>query len=133
MKVNITKETKKAIYAYQIDAAKAVCDSLKEDDFKPSDYALMAANFIASFCDDFCVMRIIEADAHIMPNCNCEYNAFCDDSENLDVWIDFIADGGSYGFMRGGAYLSDIWQIGPDENRVTLRRRMYARIAKYTD
>lgn len=130
MKVQITDESKKVLTVALIPAAKLIIKSEKEDSFTAADYAEIAARLLCR--EDDSLREVLSARAEIAKNCRV-WNAYGDSetsTEELDVWIDFTAETWN-GFIRAGAYLSDIWEVGPDDMRETLRSRMYCRYAKY--
>lgn len=121
MKVSISKRTKDCIYASQLDAAKIVSMSCKDDAFSAMQYAEIAASLLL---DDNSV-KIFRAEAYVMPN-NRIYDQFGspnDETGNLDVWIDFSAKSWNT-FIEGGAYLTDIWGLCSD-NREETKRHMF--------
>ena len=119
MKVNITKKTKEAIYASQLDAAKTVVACCKEEEeTTPKWYAEMAAALLL----DENYPTIYTAEAYVMPNCRV-WNQYGEETGNLDVWIDFTAKSWET-FIEGGCYLSDLWSLCSD-NREEVKSHMY--------
>lgn len=128
MKVSINEHTKRAICAALLPAAKSIVEQEKEDDFRASDYAEMAATLL---CDEnIYPKQILSASAYVMPNRRV-WEQWGEGTENLDVWVDFIAEKHN-GFIKGGAYISDIWQIGGTD-RDELASRMYCLFANYEE
>ena len=123
MNVKITKKTKEAIYAAELEAAKIVVNSMKEDECSAIWYAELAAALLLDETPE----KVFCASAEVMPNCRA-WNAFGNAEEEtgrLDVWVDFAAK--SWGeFIEGGFYLTDIWALS-SENRDEIKRHMYAR------
>lgn len=123
MKVSITKRTKECILASQLSAAKAVVESCKEDEWGAKEWAQMAADLLL----DENNTKVFCASASVMPNSRV-YDAFgaCEDVDgtgNLDVWIDFAAQG-FWEFIEAGCYLTDLWNLNSD-NREEVKSHMY--------
>ena len=106
--------------------AAAVIRDMKEDEWTAEEYAKMAVNCIGNAIGkgyNWC-MSVLESDAEISGNARI-WNAYSEDSGRLDVWISFTAR--TYdGFIMGGAYLTDIWNIDGD-NQEELASHMYYR------
>lgn len=112
MKVRITNESKEFIVLAEAPAAHAIIRDMKEDLYSGKEYAEMAVNCIGQAlgkCYNWCD-KVLEADAAIAKN-NRVWNAFNENSRQLDVWVNFTARTDE-GFLEGGAYLTDIWNIG---------------------
>lgn len=112
MKVRITNESKEFIVLAEAPAAHAIIRDMKEDLYSGKEYAEMAVNCIGQalgMCYNWCD-KVLGADAEIAKN-NRVWNAFNKNSRYLDVWINFTARTDE-GFLEGGAYLTDIWNIG---------------------
>lgn len=125
MTVKIDNESKKWMTLYELPIAKDITKDLKEEDIK-SDVE------IACHCiDPYGVVTVYSATAKIAGNQRV-YNYYKDESGHLDVWIDFIAyiNGETPMFVEAGAYLSDIWQAGP-ETYDEIRNHMHIR--KFTE
>ena len=78
------------------------------------------------------IVEIFKAEAHTAKN-NRIWNQYCmsdDDPDhetgNMDVWIEFAAEL-EQGYIKGGAYLTDIWQTGGTD----YRQHMYIRRAEW--
>ena len=127
MKVTLTKKSKENIKASQLDAAREVIRACREDESSAADYAVYAVNCIMHNQHGSCE-SILKCSAEVMPNYRA-WGLWGNETEDLDVWIEGIAD--CYdSFVRFGAYLSDIWSI-TGENCAELSRYMYKRI--YTE
>ena len=127
MKVTLTKKTMENIKASQLDPAKEVVRACREDESSAAEYATYAVNCILHDTYESCA-SILQCSAEVMPNCRV-WGLWGNETENLDVWIEGIAD--CYdSFVRFGAYLSDIWSINGD-NCAELARHMYKRV--YTE
>ena len=119
MKVRITEDTKKSIYASQLAAARKIVEDLKEDDGL-EEYCQMAARVASGSNAEF---ELFKLNAEIAGNCRVE-NSFDSDSGNLDVWITFYAFHFYEGFYKIGVYLTDIWSID-GENNAEIKKHMY--------
>ena len=127
MKVSITNESKKVITMAEIGAARAIVRDMADDASTVKDVAASAVN---------CIMRavygigagcvdVLRCSAEIASNCRI-WDYFSDGSGYLDVWINGVAET-SEGFCKFGAYLSDIWSIGGENNK-EIAARMYYRL-----
>ena len=115
MKVKL-EENYKSLYTLEnLYRAKRIIADEKEDTETAAGYARIAAANIAK-AHGYWIDRIIEASAETALNGRI-WNAWGEDSGNMDIWISFIAKTGS-GFIEGGAYLSDIHAI-TGENDLT--------------
>lgn len=119
MKVKITSESKKYLYAYQLPAARKIVEDLKEDTGLET-YCQMAARVASGSNAEF---ELFKMEAEIAGNCRV-YNAYDSDSENLDIWITFYAYHFYEGFYKIGVYLTDIWKID-GENNEEIAANMY--------
>lgn len=124
MKVILTKESKQNIKASQLDAAKSIIRMCRDDESSAADYATYAVNCIMHDKMDWCE-SILKCSAEIAPNSRV-WGLWGNETENLDVWIEGIAEC-SRCLVRFGAYLSDIWSISGD-NAGELSERMYKKI-----
>lgn len=118
MKVKFANEQKKYITVSQLPAVKRMIAELKSD-YDMDDYAPAAVRIASGESG-----RIFDASAEIAKNCRI-YNAYSEDSENLDVWLTIYALTDN-GFYEIGAYLSDVWQLD-GTNAAELREHMYIR------
>lgn len=121
MKVQITKEAKQWLTVAQMPEVRKMIAALKEDT-GIKDYAEMAVVLLLGY--DCGNAKILEASAEIARNSRIK-DYYTDNSGNLDVWINFTAFNGYNCFIRGGAYLSDIWQLGDPDRNSELKSRMY--------
>ena len=120
MKIKITAETKKIITLAQLPAVKELQKSLEEQEnfkFEAESAACLAAGRS---------VPVIKIEAEIAKNCRI-WIYFSESSEDIDVWLTIWAFDPCYGFYAIGAYLSDIWQIGPEERKAEIRDHMYIR------
>ena len=115
MKVKITGETKKYLTLEQLPVAKEIIKDLTEDEWSAKDYIKMAAGCWLRATHHICdaVDKVINAEARIAGNCRV-YNALADSCGTMDVWIEGLVKT-CRGYMEIGAYLTDIWNIGPEE------------------
>ena len=123
MKVKLTQEMKKYITMDQAPKARAIIADMKEDESTPSDYIRYAIS--AVYDGNSYNVEVLKAEAEIAKNCRC-WNAYGEDSENLDVWVEATAYANGDEFLIIGAYLTDIWNITGDNNR-EIASRFYVR------
>ena len=109
MKVRLSKDYKSLYTLEDLERAKAVIRAEKEDEETAKGWAEYAAREALKDEADYLV-EIIKAEAETAGNCRI-WTAYGEDTRTMDVWIDFTART-AYGFLVGGAYLSDIWQSG---------------------
>ena len=127
MKVTLEKDYRKYYTLEDLDRAKAVIKAEKEDDtYTAKEWAEYAARE-ALRGEDASLVEIIRAEATTAKNCNA-WNRYGDDSADMDVYIRFLAET-TEGFIKGGAYLSNIWETGATE----YKRYMYIRWADWND
>lgn len=89
--------------------ARDIIKMMREDESVVAEYAEMAVNEALDGRGDY-LRRVLKATASTAKNCRA-WNAYDNDSQDMDVWVDAIAET-DYGFIKVGAYLSDIWQKG---------------------
>lgn len=123
MKVRLTSEYKKYITLAEAPKVRAMIADLKEDESTPADYIRYAIS--AVYDGKSFNVEVLKAEAEIAKNCRC-WNAYAEDSENLDVWIDATAYVNRDEFLIIGAYLTDIWQITSD-NMKEIASHFYVR------
>lgn len=119
MKVTLEKNYRKYYTLDDLDRARKVIAAEKEDESTVKEWAEMAIREAIKNDDgvyeDY-IVEIFKAEAHTAKN-HRVWNAYgyCDPEEantqDMDVWIEFAAETES-GYIKGGAYLSDIWQTG---------------------
>ena len=134
MKVTLEKNYRKLYTLDDLDRAKKVIAAEKEDDSTPMEYAEMAIREALKnddgIADDW-IVEIFKAEAHTAKNCRV-WNAYGyidpeeANTQDMDVWIEFAAEL-EQGYIKGGAYLSDIWQTGGTD----YREHMYIRRAEF--
>ena len=122
MKVTLPKDYRNIFTLDDLDRAKAVIASCKEDTTTLKELAEIAVREVLrgekyGWCDE-----VLKAEAYVAKNSRIQWNYYADNSLNMDVWIDFTAEWGTgSGFVKGGAYLSDIWS-GQEFRQHTYRR-----------
>ena len=123
MKVKITEETKKAITVAQLKKAKEIVKAFADPDNEgPNEtveYFKVAVR--AASGDD--VVDVLKVEARIARNCRVWDAMWGEDTEDLDVWIEGIAETWS-GIYKVGAYLTDIWNISSEDKQTD---KMYIR------
>lgn len=129
MKIVLTEQMKRILTVAEMPAVKIVRNNVKNDDGKIdfTSEAHSAANLIQPYGN----FEILKVSAEIAKNCRV-WNAYGFDwngeySYDLDVWIHIYAYDSSYGFYDIGAYLTDIWRIGPEDEREDILNHMYIR------
>lgn len=130
MKVTLEKNYRKYYTLEDLDRARRVIAAEKETDCTPKEYAEMAIREALKNDDGIAedwIVEIFKAEAHTAKN-HRVWNLWGDsmETETMDVWIEFAAEL-TNGFIKGGAYLSDIWQTGGTD----YREHMYIRRAEY--
>ena len=115
MKVRLEDDYRDIYTLNDVDRAKAVIKAEAADLETAKYYAETAINEYLSDKDDY-LMEILKAEATTVKN-DRVWNAYKSLSDpdmqtgHMDVWIGFIAETAN-GFIKGGAYLSDIWKTG---------------------
>lgn len=120
IKVKMTDNSKKAISCSELPIAKRL---MKEANDPACEYALtdmlnIAARYIAGYDP-----HILESSAEIAKNGRI-WNAHFEGSYDLDIWLEFTVYDGGNKFYIVGVYLTDIWNIGGEED---VKRHMYIR------
>ena len=115
MKVGFDKDYRKLFTLEDIEHTKNVQKDLAEDTMKPAEYLKMAANeFLKNKRSDYAV-EVLSAKAVFAKNGRV-FDAY-NDAGHMDVWIEGVVETGM-GFLKCGAYLTDIWQIGGTDDAV---------------
>lgn len=130
MKVTLEKNYRRYYTLEDLDRAKRVIAAEKEDESTVKEWAEMAIREALKNDDGIAedwIVEILKAEAHTAKNCRV-WNLWGDDleTETMDVWIEFAAEL-EQGYIKGGAYLSDIWQTGGTD----YRDHMYIRRAEF--
>ena len=119
MKVTLEKDYKMYYTLEDFERAKAVIKWEKEnDEYSLKDWAEYAVKEALKDSNDY-VREIYCVSANTARNCRV-WDAYGEGTGNMDVWIEFVAQTCD-GFIKGGAYLSDIWQTGS----ISYKERMY--------
>lgn len=126
MKVRLQDDYRKLYTLEDMDRAMAVIEAEKDDLLKPADWLKMAVNEALKETGFNQCERVIEASAHTAGNRRV-WNAYTDNSGNMDVWITGTAKTLD-GYIEIGAYLSDIWQTGGTDYRQHIFSVRYARV-----
>ena len=134
MKVTLEKDYRKYYTLEDLDRAKRVIAAEKEDESTVKEWAEMAIREAIKndegIPNDY-IVEIFKAEAHTAKNCRI-WNAYGyidpeeANTQDMDVWIEFAAELGQ-GYIKGGAYLTDIWQTGGTD----YREHMYIRRAEF--
>lgn len=127
MKVTLEKDYRKCYTLEDLDRAKAVIAAEKEDEMSAKDWAVYAVGE-ALRNKDGSLWEILKAEARTTKNSRIDWNRYGEGTGMMDVWISFLAET-TEGFIRGGAYLSDIWETGATE----YKHHMYIRKAYWND
>lgn len=134
MKVTLEKNYRKYYTLEDLDRAKRVIAAEKEDESTVKEWAEMAIREALKNDDGIYEDYIVEtfkAEAHTAKNRRV-WNAYGyidpeeANTQDMDVWIEFAAETEN-GYIKGGAYLSDIWQTGGTD----YRQHMYIRRAEW--
>lgn len=128
MRVKLEKEYKRLYTLEQLDQARAVIQSEKEnDDFTVVQWAEMAVHEALKGtgvnAQDWQEGWILQAEATTARNGRA-WNQYGEGTGDMDVWIDAVARTGE-GFVEVGAYLSDIWQTGGTDYRQHMYIKRY--------
>lgn len=120
MRVRIPHDMRRVITIDEMPAMKETIATVKDIDIH--DYAIIAARLLLGGGAE-----LIEAQAEICKNSRI-WNEHSNDSRDFDIWISFTAYAETQGFVKAGANLSDIYQIGnsPDTDD-EIERHMFIR------
>lgn len=119
MKITMTENSKNCIHVSEMPEVRKIMNDLKEDTGMMH-YAKMAARVASGKNDDF---EILKATAEMAQNCRV-WNAYTDNSEKLDVWLEVYAYNPYHGFFDIGIYLTDVWAI-TGYNSEEIKSHMY--------
>lgn len=111
MKVTLPEDYKDIFTINDIKRARAIIADQKNDNSTAKEWAEYAAREILKNSVDS-VKEVISASAETAKNYRI-WNRYGteEDSQDMDVWVSFLART-YYGFIEGGAYLTDIWETG---------------------
>lgn len=125
MKVALEQDYRRIYTLEELDAAKVVIACQKDDCTPLKDLAITAVNHISArkYRDLGGCKELLKVEAYTAKNSNV-WEQYGEGSMYFDVWVEFVAE--TYtGFIKGGAYLSDIWGIGSDTD---FTGRMYFKL-----
>lgn len=122
MKVKLKKEYKEYITIAEMQTVRKIISEMKEDEFEDEDYAKIA---IEAAYNGIASTEILKCSASIAKNSRI-WNAYNEESKNIDIYIEAIAFINKEEFIIIGAYLTDIWQIGSN-NISIIKSHMYIR------
>lgn len=104
MEVRLEKDYRKHYTLEDADRAMEVISVESGDMMTINEYAEIAVREAVYGSGE--LVRIIMAEAHTAKN-HRVWNLYTGNSADMDVWIDFLAET-DFGYINGGAYLSDI-------------------------
>ena len=109
MKATLQKNYRQLYTLEDLDRAKMVIEHEKEDEETAKGWAAYAVREALKGKDDY-LTEVIKATAETAKNFRA-WNEYGEGTEDMDIWIEATAETG-HGFIKVGAYLSDIWQSG---------------------
>lgn len=109
MRVKLEKNYKDIYTIGDLERAREIINYEKEDEMSIKDWVEYAVREALKNTNDY-VTEILKAEAHTAKNYRA-WNTYTDTSKDMDVWVRGVAET-SKGFIKIGAYLSDIWQTG---------------------
>lgn len=120
-KISFPDEYKRMFTLSDLESCKKLKESIKNDDGK-IDLSWEAA-MAASIGSDGHVGdgQILAARAEFAKNQRV-WQYYCDDSKQMDIWIEVKAFDPCYGFYDIGIYLSDIWQYFSEVKYETMKQ-----------
>lgn len=119
MKISFPKDYKHVFTLAEYEAAKEVKSEYKNYDFKED--AQIALNHYQSKDSEsrrfssFRNAEIIKLEAEVVKDCLVDYNALCDFSGSMNIWLKITAFSSVNGFIILEIPITDIWNMG-DEN-----------------
>ena len=122
MKVKLAECYRSRYTLEDLDRAKRVIAIEREDSETPIGYATYAVNEALRGTSD-CLDYVISATAETERNCRV-WDAYEEGSADMDVWIDALAKTWN-GFIKVGAYLSDILKTGSESYKDHLYVKYY--------
>lgn len=124
MKVSMMKDYRHFFTLEEVDQAKEVIRTEKEDTSTPASWAEYAVREALKGENDH-LNEVILASASTAKNSRV-WEAYGVDTGRMDVWIEATAKT-QRGFIEIGAYLSDIWQSGAVEYKEHMYIQKYIR------
>ena len=109
MRVKLEKNYKDHYTISDLERAKAIIALEKEDEMTIKEWTEYAVREALKGKDDYFV-EILKAEARTAKNCRA-WNLYNEESQDMDIWLKATAETDK-GFIKIGAYLSDIWQTG---------------------
>ena len=119
MKVLFTAKEKEYFTVAEMPVVREIIEDMKDGDLN-SDITILS-HIIASTGD----VKVFESSATIAKNRRV-WNAFSNNSRDIDIWIETTFFDKYYGFYMIGAYLTDIWK-SDGNNAEELKSYMYIR------
>ena len=125
MKLHIDQDNKRVITLYDLPAV----DILRAGFTEQKDFKQELEMLTALVADHS--MEVLKSSHTISKNCRT-WDYYGEGSETLDIWLECTAfDRWTNTFYMLGAYLSDIWQIGPADRKAEILSHVYVR--KFTE
>jgi len=109
MRVKLEKNYKDHYTIGDLERAKAIIAFEKEDEMTIKGWTEYAVGEALKGTDDYFV-ETLKAEARTAKNYRA-WNLYNEESQDMDVWLEATAETRK-GFIKIGAYLSDIWQTG---------------------
>lgn len=109
MKVIMNRDCRRFFTLEDMDRAKMVINIEKDDLETAKGWAELALNEALRNKGDY-VREVLKATAETAKNCRA-WNVYAEGTEDMDIWVEATAETAN-GFVKIGAYLSDIWQTG---------------------
>lgn len=123
MKVLLEENYKDMYTISDLERAKEIIKEMKEDEETAKGYAEIAIGEALKESDDY-LKDVLVATARTAKNCRA-FNNYSNHSYDMDVWVEAVAETWD-GFIKVGAYLTDIWQAGSFD----YKEHMYIRYFK---
>lgn len=122
MKVQLEQFYKDVYTVAELEQAKAVIKSAKEDTASAKDYAAVAVREVFRANRMFDGFELLKVEAHTEKNITMAYDGYCEGSGFMDVCLEIIAkvDGVFGDFLEVSARVSDIWNIDGENNIAAL-------------
>ena len=127
MKVKLQDIYKDIYTVSDLDRARAVIRMMREDCASVQEYAECAVREALTGKDDYIGKdAILRATATTAKNSRVWDGFYCG-SYDMDVWIEATAET-AYGFVKVGAYLTDIWTAGAESFREHMWVNYYEKV-----
>lgn len=119
MKVKLEDRYRELYTVAELDLARRIIkQEASDDECTARDWAEYAAREALRNGNVY-VREVVVASAHTARNCRA-WDSYFEGSGHMDVWVEGLAET-SEGYVKFGAYLTDIWQTGA----VPYRDHMY--------